>query len=104
MCIKWGSIVAMPIGSFQICWQILAENTIFTYKNIFCSKKSCQNTSCAAKVSTAFGILLLAALELFPYPGLAELSLRLKKIIVIHSSVATYLLSHKQFFFVLSLY
>jgi hypothetical protein len=64
----------MLLGSFQICWQILSENTIFTYKNTFCLKKSCQNTSCAAKVLTAFGILLLVALELFPYfnPALSK--------------------------------
>jgi hypothetical protein len=54
---NWDSQVAMLLGSFQICWQILYENTIFTYNNTFCSKKSCQNTSCATKVSAAFGIL-----------------------------------------------
>ena len=26
---KWGSKAAMSLGSFQICWQILPENTIF---------------------------------------------------------------------------
>ena len=41
----------------------------FTYKNTFGSKQSCQNTSSAAKMSVAFGILLLAALELFFIPA-----------------------------------
>jgi len=33
----------------------------------FCSKKSCQNASFAAKLFAAFRILLLAALELLSY-------------------------------------
>ena len=66
---KVGSKVAVLFGSFQICLHILSKNTIFTFKNNFCSKKSCQNPSCAAKVLTAFGILLLAVSELCPYMG-----------------------------------
>jgi hypothetical protein len=54
------------LGSY-ICY--LSAN--FTYKNTFCSKQSCQNTSCAAKVLAAFEILLLAGLEVFTHlsPG-----------------------------------
>ena len=47
---KVGSKEAMLLGSCKIYWQILSENNIFTYKNTFGSKKSCQNKSCAAKV------------------------------------------------------
>ena len=67
-CKKLGSIVVMLLGSFQICWQMLSENTTFIHKDTFCSKNSYQNTSCAAKVWVAFGILLPAGLELF-LPG-----------------------------------
>ena len=42
---NWGSKVAMLLGTFQICWQILSENIIFTDKNNFYSKKSCDNTN-----------------------------------------------------------
>jgi hypothetical protein len=69
-CKKWGSKVAMLLGSFLIYWQIFSENAIFQYKNTFCSKKICQNTGCAAKMSAAFGILLNSAtgsFGTFPY-------------------------------------
>ena len=69
---NWGSKVAVLLGSFQTCWQIWHENTIFTYKNTYYSNISCQNTSCAAKVSAAFGILSDSATgryETFSIPG-----------------------------------
>ena len=49
---KWGSKVVMLLGSFEICWHILSENAIFTYKDNFCSNKSCQNTNCALPCKT----------------------------------------------------
>jgi hypothetical protein len=29
----------MLLGMYQICWQILSENTLFTYKIIFAQRK-----------------------------------------------------------------
>jgi len=37
-------------------------------------EKRSKNTSCAAKVSAAFGILLLVALELFAHAGASVLA------------------------------
>jgi len=48
---KSGSKVALLLGSFQFC------SKIPFLQNTFCSKKSCQNTFCAAKVSAALEIL-----------------------------------------------
>ena len=54
----------MTFGSFKICWEILSENTILTYKNAFAQRKAVKK-SYAAKVLAAFGILSISAADSF---------------------------------------
>jgi len=76
LCKKWGRVVAILLGSFygvvKFVGRIYLKIPYLHIKNTFCSKKTCQNTSCAGKVLAAFGFLSNSAtgsFETFSIPG-----------------------------------